>query len=113
MHNAAHMLRGLLLCLGLCGALTACSSFSPQEPPIADTTFIDVLTELHLAQVRADIYDDSTVVALRDSVFSHYDISQTQFERALTYYSERPSTYISIHEAVQDSLEAGRKRLMQ
>jgi hypothetical protein len=113
MRNAAYMIRGLLLCLGLCGALTACSSFSPQEPPIADTTFVDMLTELHLAQVRVDIYDDTTLVALRDSVFSHYDVSQTQFERALKYYSERPSTYISIHEAVQDSLEAGRKRLMQ
>lgn len=113
MRHVAHVISGLLLCLGLCGALTACSSFSPQEPPLADTTLIDVLTELHLAQVRVDTYEDTTFVALRDSVFSHYGVSHTQFEHALKYYSKRPSAYVAIHEAVQDSLEAGRKRLLR
>ena len=113
MRNATHVIGGLLLCLGLCGALTACSSFSPEEPPLADSTFVDVLTELYLAQGRVTMYEDTTVVALRDSVFSHYGVSQTQFDQALRYYSERPSAYMTIHDAVQDSLEEGRKRLLE
>lgn len=113
MRTPTHVVGGLLICLGLCGSLMACSSFSPQEPPLPDSTFIEVLTELHLARVRVNLYEDTTVVALRDSILSHYGVPSQQFEEALRYYSERPSAYAPIHGAVQDSLEEGRKRLMR
>lgn len=101
----------LLLCLGVSGSLAACSSFSPEEPPVADSTFIEVLTELHLAAARVEVYADTTLSVLQDSIFAHYGVPRGRFERALTYYSEHPTAYETIYRAMQDSLDAERMRL--
>lgn len=111
--TVAHVMGVLLLGIGACTGLTACSSFSPAEPPLADSTLVTVLTELHLAQVRVDMMQDTTLTALRDSIFSHHGVPREQFEQALRYYSERPEAYVSLYGAVRDSLDQGRKRLMR
>lgn len=100
----------ILLCLGLGSSLGACSSFAPEEPPVADSTFIEVLAELHLAAARVQTYEDTTLTALQDSIFAHYDVSRSRFEDALVYYSERPDAYKTIYETMRDSLEAERNQ---
>lgn len=105
---------GRLLLAGLLvGSLLGCSSFSAEEPALPDSTLVDVLTELHLAQVRVDLYKDTSFTALRDSILAHHGVSEARLERALHYYSERPDEYVPIYGAVQDSLEAGRQRLLE
>lgn len=111
MRAVLHSLAVALLGLGLAVSLGACSSFAPDEPPVADSTFVNVLAELHLAAARAQLYEDTSLVALQDSIFARYDVPRERFEEALTYYSERPSAYQTIYEAMQDSLDAERTRL--
>lgn len=111
MHVALHQIAVVLLGLGLIGSLGACSSFAPEEPPVADSTFIEVLAELHLATARVQIYEDTTLTALQDSIFARYEVSRDRFEQTLTYYSEHPGAYQTLYEAMQDSLDAERTRL--
>lgn len=113
MRTPIHVIGGLLLCITLSSSLVACSSFSPDERPLPDSTLVDVLMEFHLAQVRTHHFGDTTFVALRDSILSHYDIPEAQLEEALRYYSRHPSAYASLHDAVRDSLEAHRQRLLR
>lgn len=104
---------GVLVSTLLSISLLACSSFAPDEPPLSDSTMVEVLTELHLAEARARTYGDTLFTALRDSVLLRYDVSTPRFEEALQYYSEHPSAYLAIHRAVEDSLETGRQRLLE
>ena len=113
MRSLPRTIGSLLLGLALSSSLFACSSFSPDEPPLPDTTMVEMLTELHLAQARARIHEDSVFVPLRDSILLHYGVSQTRFERALRYYSDHPSAYLPIQSAVEDSLEMGRRQLLE
>lgn len=87
--------------------LAACSVFSPDEPSVDDETLVQVLTELHLVEARATREDTSVDPALRDSVFTHYGVTEEQVDAAIEYYSDRPSAYESIYEAVTDSLRTG------
>lgn len=108
MRVVTHAIAALLLSLGLSSSLMACSSFTPEEPPVADSTFIQVFTELHLAAARVQAYEDTSLTALHDSIFAHYGVSRTRFEQALKYYSKHPSAYVSIYNTMQDSLDAER-----
>ncbi len=107
MRAVRHTLAAVLLGLGL----GACSSFSPEEPPVADSTFVEVLAELHLAAARVQTYGDTSLTALQDSIFARYDVPRERFDEALTYYSERPGACKAIYEAMQDSLDAEQMRL--
>ena len=111
MRAIVHTVVVLLLGMGLSGSLVACSSFTPEEPPVADSTFIEVLSELHLAAARARMYEDTTLTALQDSIFAHYNIPRARFERALEYFSEHPSKYAPMYEAMRDSLDNERLQL--
>jgi hypothetical protein len=97
----------------LSGSLLACSSFTPSDPPLSDSTMVEVMTELHLAKARANTYGDTLYTALRDSILRQHSVSDARFDDALRYYSERPSEYLAIHRAMEDSLEAGRQRLLE
>lgn len=113
MRSLSHTIGSVAIGVMLSTGLLACSSFSPDEPPLPDSTMVEVLTELQLAEARARTYGDVDFAVLRDSVLLHYGVSDARFESALHYYSERPSAYLPIHTAVEDSLETGRRRLMQ
>lgn len=112
MRSSLSPVGGVLLSMLLSGSLLACSSFNPDEPPLPDSTMVEVLTELHLAKARASTYGDTLFTAQRDSILRHYGVSDVRFDEALRYYSERPSEYLPIHRTVEDSLEAGRQRLL-
>lgn len=92
--------------------LAACSSLTPESAPVEDETLIEVLTELHLIEARASRDDTEVDPSLRDSVFSHYGVTEQQVEEALEHYADRPAAYESIYDAVMDSLEAGQQHVM-
>lgn len=91
--------------------LGGCSSFSPEEPPVADSTFVRVLTEFHLVAAREQINQDSSLVGVRDSILKTYGVTQAELEAAMDYYDERPAAYELLYGAVLDSLNAYQSEL--
>lgn len=100
-----HTGRGLLgVVLGLT-LLAGCSGFSSEEKPLPDSTFSQVLTELHLAKVRQS-REISSPPDLRDSIFAHYDVDSSAFEATLRYYSRHPKAFQSLYQSIIDTLQA-------
>ncbi len=91
--------------------LGGCSSFSPEEPPVADSTLVRVLTEFHLVAAREQIQNDSTLIDLRDSILQTYSVREAELRAAMAYYDERPGAYESIYSDVLDSLSAYQSEL--
>lgn len=91
--------------------LGGCSSFTAEEPPMADSTLVRVLTEFHLASAREQIQNDSSLVGLRDSILSTYGVTEAELQSAIDYYDERPGAYESLYGAVLDSLNAYQSEL--
>ena len=92
------VLAGCLLLL-----LSACSSFSPEEPPIADSTLVDVLAEMHLAGARVEVGYE-VPPGMRDSILVHFGLDSTRFREAMLYYAERPEDYLTLYDHVLDRL---------
>lgn len=84
---------------------TACSSFSPSDPPLPDTTMTKVLVELHLANAR-ESHKGTLPPGLRDSVFARYGIQRSDFEAALHHYSRNPDAFDALYNTVLDTLNA-------
>lgn len=101
----------LLLRWGLLGAmfglalLAGCSVFSTDDEPLPDSTFTDVLTELHMASARQS-GEVATPRGLRDSIFSRYDVAPSEFEATLQHYARRPDRFETLYQTVIDTLQA-------
>ena len=85
--------------------LTGCSGFSVDEEPLPDSTFTRVLTDLHVASMRRSV-DIPTSPHLRDSVFAHHNIRESEFETPLRHYSRRPDRFETLYQTVIDTLQA-------
>lgn len=83
--------------------LSACSFMRPEEPPIPESTLIELTVELHLADARGSNLGESTR-ALRDSIFAWYGVDEDTYNEAVAYYAERPDEYLLFYDAVLDSL---------
>ena len=85
--------------------LPACTGKAPTEvaAPIADSTMIQLIIELHLAEARSQLSATSQT-AKRDSIFLHYDVNADEFEAAMAYYSSNPEVYVSIYSEALDKL---------
>jgi len=95
-------LLGAVLGIGL---LTACSDNSRSEKRLPDSTFTQVLTELQLAAVRQS-QTNSPPQGLRDSILAHYDVSGSDFDATLRYYSRHPKAFEALYQSVIDTLQA-------
>ena len=95
-------LLGVVVGLGL---LAGCSSVSSGDPPLPDSTFTRVLTELHLAKSRYTV-DAPYPRSLRDSIFARYDVQSTEFDATLTYYSRHPKSFGALYQSVIDTLQS-------
>jgi hypothetical protein len=97
----------LLLCTLLLASVgsTACSTFSPSEPPLPDTTMTKVLVELHLANARSN-HVGTIPPGLKDSVFARYGIERSEFESTLRHYSRHPDAFDALYNTVIDTLNA-------
>ena len=88
-------------------ALPACSSFTSDAPPTADSTMVEVLVELHLADARRHIRRD-TPPTLRTDILERHGLDESAFEATITYYAEHPDAYIAVYDQVLDRLSAER-----
>ena len=85
--------------------LAGCSSFSSEEKPLPDSTFSHLLTELHLATIRANM-DSTNTSGLRDSIFAHYDVQRSEFDATLRYYTHHPKAFGTLYQSIIDTLQA-------
>ena len=83
--------------------LTGCSGFADERPPVADSTMVEVLAELHLAQSRLEVVGDLPD-ATRDSIFGRYGLDEAEYEAAMAYYAEHPEAYREIYDHLLDRL---------
>ncbi len=100
--------RRTLLAVLLAAMLPACSSFSTPEPPVADSTLVEVLVELQLVSARSDLYRD-VPPGTRDSVLVRHGLTKADFEAAMRYYSEHPETFVEIYTNVLDRINEERQ----
>lgn len=89
------------VCFGGCSAVTS------DEPPLSDSTLVQVLLELHLARARTEVVRDVSPT-LRDSILFHYGLDSTSFEAALSYYIDRPEEYKALYTQVLDQINEER-----
>lgn len=92
----------------LATTLSACSSFSTPEPPVADSTIVEVLIDLQLASARSDLYHDVSP-GMRDSVLTRHGLTEADFEAAMRYYSERPEAFVEIYTTVLNRINEERQ----
>ncbi len=92
----------------LATTLPACSSFSTPEPPVADSTLVEVLIDLQLASARSDLYHDLSP-GMRDSVLTRHGLTEADFEAAMRYYSERPEAFVEIYTTVLNRINEERQ----
>lgn len=91
-----------LIVLLLAGA-AGCSVVTAPDPPVADSTLVAVLADLHLADVRASLVHD-VAPGTRDSVLARHGLSPAEFEAAVAYYVDRPDEYLELYNRVLDHL---------
>jgi len=101
--NAGYLFAAVLL------PLPACSSITSEEPPIADSTMVEVLIELHLADARLDLQLDR-IPAVRDSILFKHGLDEPRFLQILDYYAEHPEEYTALYTTVLDRLSDERLR---
>jgi hypothetical protein len=97
----------LLILLTVAVWCTGCSAVTSDEPPVSDSTLVQVLLELHLASARAEVVRDVSPT-LRDSILFHYGLDSTSFEAALSYYIDRPEEYKALYTKVLDQINEER-----
>lgn len=88
----------------------ACTTFSSDAPPVADSTLVNALTELHLATERVEV-DSTFAPGGRDSILARHGLTADDLDAVFAYYSHHPDAYHELYDAVVDSLSAFRSRL--
>lgn len=108
--RVGRLLLPLLLCaLVALPPLSACSSFSSSSPPIPDSTFSRLLTEMHLLSARAT-RDGQLPPGVQDSILWRYGVQPEAFDATLRYYSRRPTQLDALYDGVIDTLNALEQR---
>ncbi len=104
------VLAPLVLCaLVALPLLSGCSSFSSSSPPLPDSTFSRLMTEMHLLSARAS-REPGLPAGIQDSVLQRYDVDPKAFDAALRYYSRRPARLDALYDGVVDTLNALEQR---
>ena len=93
------LLVGSLLVVG-CGG-------NHQAKAVPDSTMVEVLVELHLANGRIEVTDQPLPIA-RDSIFEAYSVDTSAYAATIDYYARNPEDYSRVYGRVVDRLSAER-----
>ncbi len=93
--------------LALAAGLPACSSMATDEPPVADSTMVEVLIELHLAAARLDLRKDLPP-AEREAILARHGLDTLRYGQVMAYYAEHLRVEIDVGLRVLDRLSAER-----
>lgn len=86
-----------------------CSDQRP-EPPLDDSTMVEVMIELHLALARTEV-THRVPAGIRDSIFAAYEIDSSAFAETISYYAAEPDEYGRLYGRVLDRLNSERMPL--
>lgn len=91
--------------LALVGLLlaAACAPGEPAAPDLPDSTFVDALVALHLADARAD-YTGEPADSLRADALARHGLDTLAFRRALQHYAAHPEAYLPLYDEALDRL---------
>ena len=101
------MRTALLLLLTL--PLAACGSLTEPDPPVPDSTVVDVLTDLHLLDARSGEMGD-VPPGTREALLAAHGLDSTRFDRALLFYADHPERYFAVYDSVVSRLSEERAR---
>ncbi|MGI9174791.1 MAG: DUF4296 domain-containing protein [Rhodothermales bacterium] len=104
------MPRPFALALTALLTLSACTALPTEAPPVADSTMVEVLLEMHLAQARAERYSDVSSELLHD-ILTRHGLDKQQFDEAMRYYADHPSQYVGLYDDVLDRFNAEQGRV--
>ena len=76
---------------------------------IAESDMVDLLVDLYKADAYRDIQpmqfpDDSTLMALKQSVFAMHGVTQADYDTSLVWYAHNMDVYTDVHRRVIDRL---------
>lgn len=90
-------------------SVTGCSD-QRREPPLDDSTMVEVMIELHLALARAEV-TNRMPAGIRDSIFAEYGIDSSAFAETISHFAAEPDEYGRLYGSVLDRLSMERTPL--
>ncbi|MBX2819466.1 MAG: DUF4296 domain-containing protein [Rhodothermaceae bacterium] len=103
----------LLFPLTLALIISAGCSPSPSDEEtmglVPDSIMAEIFIEFHLMEARSDLFQED-VILFRDSVFRHYDVDTSAYEKTMQYYSDNPEVYMEVYSGALDRLSDERYR---
>jgi len=78
-----------------------------EEPPLADSTMVEVMIDLHLAVARAEV-TQQVPAGIRDSIFTTHAVDSSAYARTIWHYAQNPDKYEHIYGEVLDRLNSER-----
>ena len=97
----------LLTALVFAAMLLACDK--APDGIIAESDMVDLLVDLYKADAYRDTQpsqfpDDSTLMALKQSVFAMHGVTQADYDTSLVWYAHNMDAYTDVHRRVIDRL---------
>lgn len=96
-------------------ALPACGK-SASGPPVADSTMVEVLVDLHLLDARRQLLAEDSAAALQadtlpappghEEVLRRHGVDSAALARTITYYGEHLEAYRRLYDRVIDRLQS-------
>jgi hypothetical protein len=92
--------------LGLFVLLCGCETRSERSLVVSDSTLVEVLADLHLADARSRL--PGMPAGLRDSVLISHGMDSVSFRQAMTPFEDHPEDLVNLYNSVLDRLNAAR-----
>lgn len=90
-----HVSTAVLLLL----VLTTSACTDRRERPIADSVFVEILTDLHLAEAQVTM-EGAPAGPLRDSVLMRHGATETELDATFEFYARDPDAYLELYDRV-------------
>ncbi len=81
-----------------------------KKQPIPEEKFIEVYSDLVIAQDTSTTQNKLQRDSIQQMVFSRYNVSHDEYEKTTEFYSSNPEKWETFFNKVIDSLEARKKR---
>lgn len=78
-----------------------------EEPPLTDSTMVEVMIDLHLAVARAEV-TQQVPAGIRDSILTTHGVDSSAYARMIWHYAQNPEKYEQIYGEVLDRLNSER-----
>lgn len=90
--------------------LSSCSLFKSSDELLPESTLVDVLVDIHMADgilaVKGYniVRDSSKIELVYNDVMKKHNITQKQFDKTIKYYTKSPREFELVYEQVSEEL---------